>query len=212
MAAATTVPNYYLPMLTDALKILKAFETSASLSTKEMCFQNDGYLTTTKPTFPYMQLTPFSDTSAGAWKFHFSVEPNDRNVMAAWSLVVDALIHDGDKHIAKVAMPYIWDDLADPEFRQVGKIITFYDTGSYSPQDYMHMIAEIEKRFLDNGISAGHLPITNRAIAGSQFASYKRDCDEDGERRCKDHDVMHLPREQRHNPDNRNDPYSSFIL
>lgn len=210
MTIETSFPNYFSQMLADTVDLISAFKSGVDGDLTNPNFKSESYFVLSGLSFPYMQLTPRANVDAGKWKFHFSVSAED--TIEAWNIIVHNLTNDGDKHLAKVALPMIWNDLADPDFRQVGKIITLYDTGAYSPKHLMELIAKINQELEDQELSPSLLPITNRVISGSAFVSYKRDRDPDGVRRLQDHHVMDLPRNIRHNPRNEPDPYSKFCL
>lgn len=204
--------DYYAEMLSDAVLIMQAFKdgNSNTINNSDMACRIDGYLTLIAPNFPYLQFTSLADVDSAGWKFHFSVAAADTK--KAWNLLVDLLVRDGDQHLAKVALPFIWDELSDPTSGQAGKFITLYENGRYTPERYMRIISAVEELYRANHIARGIETTTDRAVPNSVYASYKRERDEDGIIRSKDKDIMHLPVEKRYNPYGKKDPYADFAL
>jgi hypothetical protein len=176
----------------------------------ESTFDLPGYeFTYALPNFGFMEVTYSHKARSQDWKFHFSVHADDIEI--AWDLFLDAMSSHGDKHAAKVAKPSLLEEFSDPDYGQAGKMITLYETGHYSPDEYMNLVRSIEAAFSAAGVRTNAPVKGDRKVPGGSYASYRREKDQHG-RYIASADLQHLPIEEQYNPTDCDDPYLHFSL
>jgi hypothetical protein len=201
------VPTYYEQMLSRWEEAQSRASPTASVVRHSSELGVGGYHMYTDSNFGFLQLEPEHGVSNSDWKFHLSVAPED--VSKAWHIFVEELAKDGDKHLAKVVKPDTAQRFANPESIQAGKMITLYENGEYSPQQYANLLARVESRFDAAGIEPGPATNADRAIPGSRYGSYRRETDPNGDYMASSH-MRNVPKEQRFNPHNSPDPYETI--
>jgi|GEM_PF-2397586 len=174
-------------------------------------FSHPDYEIVTKPGFNFYQLMPQGTAldSSGDHKFHLSIDPE--HLEEAWDIVVDELVNSGYPQVAKVAIPETARNFANPNSIQAGKMITVYTQDGISPSVYTDILENIENRLSDANIKAGPASNADRIIGGGQYTSYRLDRDLNGEY-VSSSKLTDVPRDSRHNPFGRPDPYENFSL
>ncbi len=183
-----------------------------------MTFSNPNYDFFTAPDFGFYQISPRGmlnqpdfQQQMGDFKFHMSIHPDD--VEAAWNIASEILMDPSQSvpSIAKVTKPETALSFANPDSIQAGKMITVYTIQDVPPEHYAQLMQELEERLQQAGIRPGPTSNADRVVPGGQYTSYRVEKGPNGEYMASS-ELGQLPREQRYNPYNIQDPYANMNL